>query len=181
MKCHKAATFNVLYVCVILWHENREVAHFNVTTNPTAEWTAQQIVEACPWDKTPKYLIRDRDCIYGTYFQNRVKHMGIEEVKTAPRSPWQNPYCERIIGSIRRDCLDHLIVLNATHLKSKLKEYFKYYHEDRTHLGLDKDSPFGRPVKICQPNPQDKCSLTVIFGFSISSYKFCESPAPFIT
>jgi len=141
------ATFNVLYVCVILWHKNREVVHFNVTTNPTAEWTAQQIVEACPWDKTPKYLIRDRDCIYGTHFQNRVKHMGIEEVKTAPRSPWQNPYCERIIGSIRRDCLDQLIVLNATHLKSKLKEYFKYYHEDRTHLGLEKDSPFGRPAQ----------------------------------
>ena len=141
------ATYRVLYVFIVLLHENRRIVHFNVTENPTAEWTAQQLVEACPWDAAPKYLLRDNDGIYGEYFQNRVKHMGIEEVKTAPYSPWQNPYCERVIGSVRRNCLDHMIILNVTRLKSKLKEYFKYYHEDRTHLGLDKDTPFGRPVQ----------------------------------
>jgi putative transposase len=139
--------FSVLYVFVVFWHENREIVHFNVTQNPTAEWAAQQVIEACPWDTAPKYLLRDNDGIYGTYFKNRLKHMEIDEVKTAPRSPFQNPYVERIIGSIRRDCLDHLIILNEAHLKMKLKEYFRYYHEDRTHLGLDKNSPLGRAVR----------------------------------
>ena len=141
------ANFKVLYVFIVLLHENRKIVHFNITANPTAEWTAQQIVEACPWDTVPKYLLTDRDGIYGDYFQKRLKDMGIEEVKTAPRSPWQNPYCERVIGSIRKDCVNHLILLNAAHLRSKLTEYFKYYHEDRTHIGLDKDTPFGRPVQ----------------------------------
>ncbi len=141
------ATFRVLYVFIVLWHENRKIVHFNVTANPSAEWTAQQIVEACPWDSAPKYLLRDRDGIYGKVFQNRVRGMGIEEIKIAAKSPWQNPYCERVIGSIRNDCVNHLIVLNEDHLKCRLSEYFKYYHKDRTHLGLDKDSPSGRPVQ----------------------------------
>lgn len=146
------ATFRVLYVFIVLLHENRKIVHFNITANPTAEWTAQQIVEACPWDTVPKYLLRDRDGIYGDYFQKRLKDMGIVEVKTTPKSPWQNPYCERVIGSIRKDCVNHLIVLNAAHLKSKLTEYFKYYHEDRTHVGLDKDTPFGRPAQAKPEN-----------------------------
>ncbi|MCP4553520.1 MAG: transposase family protein [Bacteroidetes bacterium] len=142
------ATFRVLYVFIVLLHENRKIVHFNVTANQSAEWTAQQIVEACPWDSAPKYLLRDRDGIYGKVFQNRVRGMGIEEIKIAAKSPWQNPYCERVIGSIRNDCINHLIVLSEDHLKCRLYEYFKYYHEDHTHLGLDKDSPLGRrPVQ----------------------------------
>jgi transposase InsO family protein len=141
------ATFKLLFGCVIILHERRKVIHFNITEHPTAEWTAQQIIEACPWDTAPKYLLRDRDSIYGSVFQNRVKNLDIIEVKTAPRSPWQNPYIERLIGSIRRDCLDHLIVLNEDHLKRVLADYFVYYHNDRTHLGLEKETPLGRPVQ----------------------------------
>ncbi|MBT3487208.1 MAG: transposase [Desulfobacula sp.] len=142
------ANFKILYVFVILWHERRKVVHFNVTLNPTAQWTAQQIVDACPWDTKPKYLLRDRDGIYGKIFQKRIRNMGIEEVKTSPHSPWQNPYCERFIGSIRRSCLNHMIVLNEKHLKNILSEYFKYYHHDRTHLGLSKNTPFERQVQF---------------------------------
>ncbi|MCP3871767.1 MAG: transposase [Desulfobacteraceae bacterium] len=141
------ANFKLLYVFVVLWHERRKILHFNVTMNPTAQWTAQQIVEACPWNAEPKYLLRDRDGIYGKVFQRRIRNMGIEEVKTAPHSPWQNPYCERVIGSIRRDCLNHMIVLNENHLKAILSDYFEYYHRDRTHLGLLKDTPFERQVQ----------------------------------
>jgi transposase InsO family protein len=141
-------------VCVIIIHERRKVIHFNVTEHPTAEWTAQQIVEACPWDTAPKYLLRDRDRIYGSVFQNCVKNMDIIEVKTAPKSPWQNPYVERFIGSIRRDCLDHMIVLNEEHLKRVLADYFGYYHHDRTHLGLKKETPFGRPLQKRPKNGQ---------------------------
>ena len=140
------ARFQVLYVLVIIWHETRQVVHFNVTRHPTAMWTAQQIVEACPWNTLPKYLLRDRDGIYGKCFQSRIKNMGILEVKTAPRSPWQNAYVERLIGSIRRDCLDHIIVLNEGHLKRILTEYLEYYHQDRTHLGIGKETPAGRSV-----------------------------------
>jgi len=100
----------------------------------------------------PKYLLRDRDSIYGSVFQNRVKNLDIIEAKTAPKSPWQNPYVERIIGSIRRECLDHIIVLNGEHLKRTLADYFEYYHHDRTHLGLEKETPFGRPI---QKKPQN--------------------------
>jgi hypothetical protein len=122
--------------------------------HPPAEWTAQQLVEACPWDTAPKYLLRDRDRVYGSVFQNCVKNMGIIEVKTAPKSPWQNPYVERFIGSIRRDCLDHMIVLNEKHLKRVLADYFGYYHHERTHLGLKKETPFGRPLQKRPKNGQ---------------------------
>jgi transposase InsO family protein len=120
------ATFRVLYVFVVLRHERREIVHFNATCHPTAEWTAQQIVEAFPFDSAPRYLIRDRDSIYGTRFRNRVRSLGIKEVLTAPRSPWQNPYVERIIGSIRRECLNHVIIFNERHLRKVLKSYAKY-------------------------------------------------------
>jgi putative transposase len=139
--------FHVLYVFVVLAHERRRVLHFNVTTNPSAEWTAQQIVEAFPWDEVPRYLVRDRDGIYGAHFRRRVKDMGIEQVLTAPRSPWQNPYCERLIGSIRRECLDHVIVLNERHLKRLLSSYLRYYHGFRTHLSLGMDAPDHRSVQ----------------------------------
>ncbi|MFO7885671.1 MAG: integrase core domain-containing protein, partial [Desulfobacteraceae bacterium] len=125
------ALFQVLYVFVIIKHETRQVVHFNVTRHPTAKWAAQQIVEACPWDTLPKYLLRDRDGIYGEYFQSRIQNMGTNEVKTAPQSPWQNPYVERLIGSIRRDCINSMIILNEAHLKCILTEYLAYYHQDR--------------------------------------------------
>jgi transposase InsO family protein len=141
------ATCKVLFVFVILAHERRRIVHVNVTEHPTAQWTAQQIVEAFPWDEAPRYLLRDRDAIYGEPFQQRVGNLGIEEVKIAPRSPWQNPYCERIIGSIRRDMLDHVIVLNERHLKRLLSEYVSYYHRFRTHLSLDMDCPETRAIE----------------------------------
>ena len=138
--------FQLLFVFVILSHAKRRVVHFNVTANPTAEWTAQQIVEAFPWDTAPKYLLRDRDSIYGDWFRRRVMNMGIEEVLTAYHSPWQNPYVERLHGSIRRECTDHAIVFSENHLRKLLRAYFAYYHEDRTHLGLDKETPAERPI-----------------------------------
>jgi putative transposase len=117
----------VLFVFILLARERRRIVHFNITEHPTAQWTAQQIVEAFPWDTAPRYLLRDRDSIYGATFPSRVENMGIEEVKIAPQSPWQNPYCERVIGSIRRDALDHVIVLNERHLRRLLRSYVTYY------------------------------------------------------
>ena len=140
-------TFRVLYVFLVLLHDRRRVVHFNITTTPTAQWAAQQIVEAFPFEQAPRFLLRDRDGIYGEYFRDRVKHMSIEEVLIAPRAPWQNPYVERLIGSIRRDCLDHMIVLNEDHLHRILAEYFAYYHEARTHLSLDRNSPVPRSAQ----------------------------------
>ena len=141
------ATFRVLYCFVVLRHAQREVVHFNVTEHPTAAWTAQQIAEASPWDEAPKYLIRDRDLIYGAEFTKRIKSMGIEEVRTTFRSPWQSPYVERLIGSIRRECLDHMIVLNEAHLMHILTDYFAYYHESRPHLSLDRNAPTPRAIE----------------------------------
>ena len=140
-------TFRVLFVFIMLTHERRRIVHFNVTDHPTAEWTAQQIVDAFPWDTAPRYLLRDRDSIYGAAFQSRVKNMAIEEVKIAPRSPWQNPYCERVIGSIRRDALDHVIVLGERHLRRVLRSYFDYYHHWRTHRSLQMDAPESRAIQ----------------------------------
>ena len=140
-------TFRVLFVFVVLAHDRRRVLHFNVTSHPTAEWTAQQIREAFPWETAPRFLLRDRDGIYGRAFRDCVKAMGVEEVKTAPRSPWQNPYAERLIGSIRRECLDHVIVFNERSLKRILRSYIDYYHDCRTHLSLRKDTPATRQVQ----------------------------------
>ena len=143
-------------VFIILAYERRRIVHFNVTEHPTAQWTAQQIVEAFPWDTAPRCLLRDRDAIYGEHFQERIKHMGIEEVKIAPRSPWQNPYCERVIGSIRRDALDHVIVLNKRHLCRVLRSYVEYYHTWRTHLSLEMDAPVSRSVQPPELGPVRK-------------------------
>ena len=139
--------FRVLYCFIVLQHDRRKLIHFNVTAHPTAAWTAQQIIEAFPFDEAPKYLIRDRDGIYGNQFLYRLKHMRIEEVVIALRSPWQNPYVERVIGSIRRDCLDHVIVLNEAHLVRILSEYIDYYHTARPHQSLDHNSPIPRAVE----------------------------------
>jgi putative transposase len=143
----------VLFVLLILAHERRRVVRFNVTEHPTAAWTAQQVVDAFPWDEAPHYLLRDRDRIYGAYFRQRVRHMGIEEVLIAPKSPWQNPYAERLIGSIRRECLDHVIVLHERHLRRLLTEYFSYYHHWRTHRALAMDCPVPRPVQRPELGP----------------------------
>lgn len=140
------ATFRVLFVLLILSHDRRRVLHFNVTSDPSAEWTAQQLVQAFPDETAPRYLLRDRDGVYGKYFRRRVKDLGIKEVLTAPRSPWQNPYVERLIGSVRRDCLDHVIVLNERHLRRVLRAYFDYYHRSRCHLSLEGDAPEPRAV-----------------------------------
>jgi len=141
------ATFQVLFVLVVLAHHRRRVVHFNVTEHPTAAWTAQQILEAFPEDTPPRYLIRDRDQIYGECFRNRLRDLGTTEVLTAPQSAWQNPLAERLVGSIRRECLDHMIVLGERHLRRILKSYFDYYLGSRTHLSLAKDAPTTRVVQ----------------------------------
>ena len=139
--------FQLIYCFIVLRHDRRRVVHFNVTQHPTARWTGQQIVEAFPYDAAPRFMIRDRDGIYGQDFSERVKHMDIEEVITAPRSPWQNPLAERVIGSIRRDCLDHVIIFSEAHLRQILTQYFAYYHESRTHLSLNRNSPVPREIE----------------------------------
>ena len=140
------ATFRLLFVFIVLQHQRRRILHFGVTTNPTTEWTSQQIREAFPWDTAPRYLIRDRDAAYGAVFRCRLKAMEVIEVLSAPRSPWQNAYAERVIGSIRRECLNHVIVLNKQHLRRLLSSYLGYYHQSRTHLSLEKDCPEPRLV-----------------------------------
>jgi putative transposase len=139
------ATFRVLFVLVILAHKRRSIVHINVTEHPTAAWTAQQVVKVFPWDKTPRYLLRDR--IYDDAFRQRVRHIGIEDVLIAPRSPWQNPDVERLIGSIRRECLDHVMVLHERHLRRLLTGYVQYDHHWHTHRALDMDCPVPRPVQ----------------------------------
>ena len=137
------AGLRVLFVLVVLAHDRRRVLHFNVTEHPTAAWTAQQIVDAFPDDSAPSYLLRDRDKIYGHSFRQRVKDMGIDEILTAPHSPWQNPFAERLLGSIRRECLDHVLVLGERHLRRTLARYFAYYHRAY--------SPLAR--QGCTPRP----------------------------
>ncbi len=139
--------FQVLYVFLVLAHDRRRLLHFNVTAHPTGEWTAQQLRDAFPWDTAPRYLLRDRDRIFGDPFTQKVKQMGIKQVLSAPRSPWQRAYVERVIGTIRRECLDHVIVFNEASLRRTLSSYFSYYHRSRTHLSLDKDAPESRPVQ----------------------------------
>jgi len=139
-------TFDILFVFIVLSHDRRRLVHVNVTAHPTAAWTAQQMIEAFPWDTAPRYCIGDRDKIYGKTFQQRIKGMGIKDVKIAPRSPWQNAYAERVIGSIRRECLDHVIVLNENHVRRILKDYVHYYNGSRTHLSLSKNAPVQRKI-----------------------------------
>lgn len=140
------ATFRLLYALIVLGHDRRRIIHFEVTQNPTQVWLARQMTEAFPWDTAPRYLLRDRDASYGQTLRDRVEAMAIKEVVTAARSPWQNPYVERVIGSIRRECLNHIIIFDECHLRGVLSSYFHYYHQTRTHLSLDKDCPETRPV-----------------------------------
>jgi transposase InsO family protein len=141
------ATFGLLYGFLILRHDRRRVVHFNVTAAPTSAWVAQQLREAFPYEEAPRYLIRDRDGIYGDEVRRCLKALGVEEVLTAPRSPWQNPYCERLIGTLRRELLDHVIVLGERHLMRLLRSYFAYYHQDRPHQSLKGNSPEPRAVE----------------------------------
>jgi len=140
--------FKLMYVLVIIEHHRRKLIHFNVTKNPTAEWCLQQIRNLLFDHKSPKYLIRDRDMKYGRLLGGKKNSFGIDEIVTAYRSPWQNVYCERVIGSIKRECLDHLIVMNEDHLRNILFDYISYYNKYRTHLGINKDSSEGRPVQL---------------------------------
>ena len=146
-------TFRTLYVFLILSLDRRRIIHFNVTCNPTPDWTSLQLIQAFPFDTAPRFLIRDRDGVYGPEVVDTLGILDIEQIVTAPRSPWQNGYCERVIGTIRRECLDHVIVLNENHLRRVLKEYLAYYHESRTHLGLEKDSPVSRPTQTPEVGP----------------------------
>ncbi len=139
--------FQVLYVFLVLAHERRRILHFNVTAHPTAEWTGQQLRNAFPWDSAPRYLLRDRDRICGDDFTRQIHDMGIEQVLCAPRSPWHRAYIERVIGSIRRECLDHVIIFNEAALYRHVKTFTAYYHGCRTHLSLAKDSPEPRAVQ----------------------------------
>jgi transposase InsO family protein len=142
------ATFQVLFVLVVVSHARRRILHWNVTAHPTAAWTAQQIVEAFPWDTAPRFLLHDRDGLFvNAIVRRRVASLGITDRRTAPRAPWQNPYVERLIGSMRRECVDHVLVLNERHLRRLLAAYVTYYHRARTHLALRKDAPVSRPVQ----------------------------------
>jgi transposase InsO family protein len=139
--------FRLLYVLVIIGHHRRRILSFGVTSHPTAEWIARHITDAFPWTEAPRYLIRDRDAVHGQVVTRRLKSMGIRDRPTAPRSPWQNGYVERLIGSIRRECLDHVVVFGEAHLCRILKAYVSYYNAVRTHLSLNKDAPIHRPIQ----------------------------------
>ena len=139
--------FKLLFVLIILRHQRRRLISLTVTTNPTAEWIARQITEAFPWNEAPKHLIRDRDASYGHAVTGHLAAMGILDHPTAPRSPWQNGHAERLIGSIRRECLDHIVVFGEAHLRRILSAYANYYNDIRTHLALGKDAPLGRPIQ----------------------------------
>src|SRR5882724_8625648 len=139
--------FNLLYAFVIIRLDRRDLVWINVTTNPTAEWIARQITEAFPWDEALRHLIRDRDRIYGSVVTRRLRAMGVRDKPTAPASPWQNGFVERLIGSIRRECLDHIIVLGEIHLRRVLKSYADYYNSIRTHRSLNKDAPVTRTIQ----------------------------------
>ena len=140
-------SFDLLYAFVIIRLDRRDLVWINVTANPTAEWIARQLTEAFPWNEAPRYLIRDWDCVYGDVVTRRLRAMGIRDKPTAPASTWHNGFAERLIGSIRRECVDHIVVLGEAHLRRILRAYAGYYNDIRTHRSLDKDAPVSRPVQ----------------------------------
>jgi transposase InsO family protein len=140
-------SFRLLYGLLILRHDRRRLLWLETTSHPTAEWIARQLTEACGWDEAPRYLIRDRDLCYGEVFVRHFRAMGIRDRRTSARSPWQNGYAERLIRSIRRECIDHVIVFGECHLRHLLRSHLNYYNETRTHLCLDKDAPVSRAVE----------------------------------
>lgn len=140
--------FKSIHVFVAISHDRRKILHFAVTANPHSQWAIQQLRETFAFDETTKYVIRDNDKIFSEDFKLHIRNFGLEDTPTAPRSPWQNPICERLIGTLRRECLDHMIILNEKHLHSVLDEYINnYYNVSRTHMSLEKDSPVHRPVQ----------------------------------
>jgi transposase InsO family protein len=143
--------FERLFAFLIVGHGRRQLLWFAVTRQPTAEWLARQIVEAFPWDTAPAYLVRDNDGAYGQAFTTRIRRMGIRDRPISSRSPWQNPYAERLIGTVRRDCLDHILIFGERHLLRILSLYSAYYNESRTHLSLCKDAPVRRAVQRTGP------------------------------
>ena len=145
--------FQTFYVFVVLSLDRRRILHINVTRRPTAEWTAMQLYQAFPFDEAPRFLVRDRDGIYGYEVKRALENMGIEDLPTSPRSPWQNGYCERVVGTLKRECLDHTIVFGERHVRRVLMKYLDYYHGSRTHLGLEKDTPDGREVEPVELGP----------------------------
>lgn len=151
------ATFRVLFVLVVLSHDRREILHTNVTESPKVEWIARQILEAIGLEDAPRYLIRDQDRKFSENFSRQVATIGIKEVLTAPASPWQNACAERVIGTIRRECLDHMIILGEQHLRRTVKSYSNYYNRVRTHLSLDKDSPKERVVQFSDHDAIQSC------------------------
>jgi transposase InsO family protein len=140
-------SFRLLYGLLIMGHGRRQILWLGVTAHPTAEWIANQLTQAYGWDQAPRYLIRDRDACYGTVLTRRLRSLGIRDHPIAPRSPWQNGYAERLIGSIRRECLDHVVVFGERHLRHVLSCYMEYYNAARTHLSLGKDTPIRRDVE----------------------------------
>jgi putative transposase len=155
--------FHVLFVFAVLAQDGRRILSINVTSNPSAAWTANQVVQTFPWESAPRYLLRDRDGIYGAFFRSRVQNLGIDEVVIARRSPWQSPYVERVVGTLRRELVDHTIVVNERHLRRLLRRYVSdYYHPCRTHLSLGKDSPEPRAVE--PPETGDVVEFPVVGG-----------------
>jgi transposase InsO family protein len=140
-------SFRLLYGLLIMGHGRRKILWLGATAHPTAEWIANQLTQACGWGRSPTYLIRDRDACYGNVFTRRLRSLGIRDHPTSPRSPWQNGYAERLIGSIRRECLDHVVVFGERHLRHVLSSYMQYYNAARTHLALGKDAPIQRPIQ----------------------------------
>jgi transposase InsO family protein len=152
-------TFGVLTCFFVIAHDRRRVLHFNVTRHPSSVWVSQQLRNAFPYDSAPKFLIHDRDAIFNTEVVETMKAIGIESVRTSFKSPWQNGIAERFVGCCRRDLLDHLIVLNERHLKRLMRDYIRYFHEDRTHLGLAKETPAGREKEA---NPSASCRVVAM-------------------
>ena len=142
-------TFERLFAFLVVGHGRRQLLWFAVTRNPSAEWLAQQMAEAFPWNTAPTYLVRDNDRAYGHAFQRRIRAMGIRDRPISPRSPWQNPHAERLIGTLRRECLDHVLIVGERHLRRMLASYSSYYNESRTHLALEKDAPLRRAIQRC--------------------------------
>ena len=171
--------FQILYVFLGLAHHRRRIVHFNVTAHPTAEWSAQQLREAFPFEQIPRYLLRDRDGIFGGEFRKDVKAMGIKEVLSAPRSPWQRAYAERVIGTSRRECPDHVIVFNKASLYRHVKSFLAYYHESRTHLSLAKDTPERRPCTRRTSDPSSPYRKSAVFttGTSGAPPEFRRAPS----
>jgi hypothetical protein len=167
--------FDLLYVLVIVRLARRDLVWINVTTNPTAEWIARQITEAFPWNEAPRYLIRDRDCVYGAAVTRRLRAMGIRDKPIASGSPWQNGFAERLIGSIRRECVDHVIVLGEAHLRRILAKYAAYYNELRTHRSLGKDAPIHRAIQHVAASHRGRSWADFIIIIAESDFRYRQA------